>query len=107
MNYYLLYQILWKKLDAGIQPITTDVKSIRDDMKLIHSDNQDLKNQIAQIELRLENITDDRIKFLAENYMPAAKKYEKVTARIETMQADIDVMKNVIREHSEKLQKIS
>jgi len=44
---------------------------------------------------------------LAENYMPAANKYEKATAKIEAMQADIDVMKSVIREHSEKLQKIS
>ena len=44
---------------------------------------------------------------LAENYMPAAKRYKKATAQIESMQADIDVMKSVIREHSEKLQKIS
>ena len=32
---------------------------------------------------------------------------QKATAKIEAMQADIDVMKSVIREHSEKLQKIS
>ena len=99
--------IMEKKLDARIQPITTDIKSIRDDIKLMHNDIQDLKNHIAQIELHLENTTDDRIKFLAENYMPAAKKYEKETAKIEAMQADIDVLKSVVREHSEKLQKIS
>lgn len=44
---------------------------------------------------------------LAENYMPAAKKYTKEAAKMETMQADIDVLKSVVREHSEKLQKIS
>lgn len=31
----------------------------------------------------------------------------KETAKIEATQANINVMKNVIREHSEKLQKIS
>jgi len=44
---------------------------------------------------------------LAENYLPAAKRYEKATAQIEAMQADIDIMKKVITEHSEKLQKLA
>ena len=45
------------------------------------------------------------IQLLSENYVPAAKRYEKASAQIEAMQADIEVMKKVITEHSEKLQK--
>ena len=47
------------------------------------------------------------IKLLAENYMPAANKYTKESEKIAAMQAAIDIIKNVVREHSEKLQKIS
>lgn len=54
-----------------------------------------------------ENEIRSDIQLLAENYLPAAKRYEKATAKIDAMQADIDVIKSVIREHSEKLQKIS
>lgn len=73
----------------------------------LQAELQPLKDDIRDIKLHLENITDKNIQLLAENYVPAAKRYEKATAQIEAMQTDIDVMKNVIREHSEKLQKIS
>lgn len=73
----------------------------------LQAELQPLKDDIRDIKLHLENITDKNIQLLAENYVPAAKRYEKATAQIEAMQADIDVMKSVIREHSEKLQMIS
>lgn len=79
-------------------------KKIRSELQ---SELQPLKDDIRDIKLHLENITDKNIQLLAENYVPSAKRYEKATAQIESIQADIDVMKSVIREHSERLQKIS
>ncbi len=79
-------------------------KKIRSELQ---AELRPLKDDIRDIKLHLENITDKNIQLLAENYVPAAKRYEKATAQIEAMQTDIDVMKSVIREHSEKLQKIS
>ena len=55
----------------------------------------------------IENEIRSDIKLLAENYVPAAKKYEKEAAKIEAMQADLEVMKKVIQEHSQKLQNIT
>ena len=86
-------QLLDLKLKAELKPIQSDLEII--------------KNEQDRINIIIENEIRSDVKTLAENYMPAAKKYEKATAKIEAMQADIDVMKNVIREHSEKLQKIS
>lgn len=68
---------------------------------------QPLKDDIRDIKLHLENVTDKNIQLLAENYVPAAKRYEKATAKIEAMQADIDILKKVVSDHSEKLKKIS
>ena len=68
---------------------------------------QPIKDDIRDIKIHLENVTDNNISLLAENYVPAAKRYEKATTQIEAMQADIDIMKRVIAEHSEKLQQIS
>ena len=59
------------------------------------------------IALHIENTTDKNIQLLAENYVPAAKRYEKAVPEIEAMQADIEIMKKVITEHSEKLQKLA
>jgi hypothetical protein len=80
------------------------------DVKLdskLKSELQPLKDDIRDIKLHLENITDKNIQLLAENYVPAAKRYEKAVPEIQSMQADIDIIKKVISDHSEKLRKIS
>ena len=80
------------------------------DVKLktaLQTELQPLKDDIRYIKLHLENVTDKNIDLLAENYVPAAKRYEKAVPEIEAMQANIEIMKKVIAEHSEKLQKIS
>lgn len=66
-----------------------------------------LEQRVTSIELHLENVTDKNIQLLAENYLPAAKRYEKSMASIETLQDDIDLMNGVIRKHSEQLQLLS
>ncbi|EOS81806.1 hypothetical protein C817_00535 [Dorea sp. 5-2] len=80
------------------------------DVKLdakLKSELQPLKDDIRDIKLHLENVTDKNIQLLAENYVPAAKRYEKAVPEIQAMQADIEIMKKVISDHSEKLKKIS
>lgn len=80
------------------------------DVKLdskLKSELQPLKDDIRDIKLHLENITDKNIQLLAENYVPAAKRYEKAVPEIQAMQADIEILKKVVTSHSEKLQKIS
>lgn len=80
------------------------------DVKLksaLQAELQPLKDDIRNIKLHLENETDKKIQLLAENYVPATKRYEKATSEIEAMQADIEIMKKVITEHSEKLQKLA
>lgn len=86
-------QLLDTKLDAKLEPLKVDI--------------QEVKNDVLSIKINIENVIKPDIKLLAENYMPAAKKYEKAVPQIEAMQSDIEIMKKVIAEHSEKLQKIS
>lgn len=86
-------QLLDAKLKAELKPVQTDIEAI--------------KNEQTRINVIIENEIRSDIHLLAENYLPAAKRYEKATAQIEAMQADLDVMKNVIKEHSEKLQKLA
>ena len=73
----------------------------------LQTELQPLKDDIRDIKLDIENVIKPQIQLLAENYVPAAKRYENAVIQIESMQADIDIMKKVIAEHSQKLQKIS
>lgn len=82
-------------------------KKLKSELEPIKSDIAEIKSEQTRINLIIENEIRTDIKLLAENYLPAAKRYEKSIAKIESIESDIDVMKSVIREHSEKLQKIS
>ena len=85
-------QLLDTKLKAQLKPIQNDIETV--------------KNEQRRINIIIENEIRSDIKILAENYMPAAK-YKKEVVKLEAMQADIDFMKSVIKEHSEKSKKIS
>ena len=80
--------------------------TLQAELQLLKDDIRDIKQRVASIELHLENTTDKNIQLLAENYVPAAKRYEKASAQIDAMQADIDILKKVVTGHSEKLQEL-
>ena len=112
---------LKSEIQAELQPLKDDISHIKGDINYMKSDINHLNNDVSNIKsdinhlnddinsikMHLENVTDKNIQLLAENYVPAAKRYEKATAKIEAMQTDIDVIKSIILEHSDKLQKIS
>ena len=80
-------QLLDTKLKAELEPMKDDIKSIKDEQ--------------TRINLIIENEIQHDIKLLAENYVPAAKRYEKASAQLDAMQADIDILKKVVSDHSE------
>lgn len=60
-----------------------------------------------RINLIIENEIRSNIKLLAENYLSAVQRYEKASNEIDAMKSDIEILKKVVAEHSDKLQKIS
>ena len=73
--------------------------------KKLKSELQPIKDDIRNIKLDIENNIKPQINLLAENFVPASKRYEKASAQIEAMQNDIDLLKRVVQEHSDKLNK--
>lgn len=82
-----------KKLKAELQPIKNDL--------------QDTKNEIHKIKLYQENVVMPRLETIESCYTDTYKRYKNYAERMEAAFDDIEVMKKVLQEHSEKLQKIS
>ena len=76
-------------------------------IETINKIETDVRNSYNKLYVILENEIRLDIKLLAENYLPAAGRYEKALLDTENMKADIELLKKVVTEHSEKLQKIS
>lgn len=64
-------------------------------------------DRLKKIELTQENDILPRLQNIEACYTSTYRRYQIGVEQIEAMQADIEVMKNVIREHSEKLQKLA
>lgn len=75
--------------------------------KKMETQLQALRDDIRDIKLTLENNITPNIQLLAENYVPAAKRYEKGSTEIENLKVDIELIKKVIKEHSYKLNRIA
>ena len=87
--------------------LETELSKTNATLETESKNNATLKNEILKINFILENEIKPDIKLLAENYLPSAIRYEKSINEHEAMKDDIELLKRVVTEHSEKLQKIS
>ncbi len=66
-----------------------------------------IEHRITKIEVAIESEIKPNIQLLAENYVPASKKYTAETEKIESIETDVSILKAVVTEHSEKLQQLA
>ena len=69
--------------------------------------NNNLSPNIKRINLTLENSISPRLQNIEACYVSTYKRYQSGVDQFDAMDVDIQIMKSVLREHSEKLQKIS
>ncbi len=75
--------------------------------QLLDSKLNPIKNDVRGINLTLENDILPRLQNIESCYTSTYRRYQSGINQLEAVQADIDVMKKVITEHSEKLQKLA
>ncbi len=95
------------ELDEKVTELDTKVTEL--DTKVAELDEKvdTFGAQVRLTRLEMENIIVPQIQLLSENYVPAAKRYEKASGQIDEMQSDIDIMKHTITRHSEVLQRLA
>lgn len=86
-------EMLDKKLDSELKPIKNDLHSIQDD--------------IHNMKMFQENIILPRLNTIESCYTETYNRYKNYADKIEAVFADVELLKKVVSEHSEKLQKIS
>ena len=123
-------QILDVKLKAEIQPIKNEIQTLRSELQTklqalgselhtelqalgseLHTELQaldfELHAEIHQIKMFQENVIMPQLNTITDCYTSTFHRYKDSVEGYEALQADNEVMKNVIMEHSEKLQKLA
>ena len=87
--------------------ISNMLEPIRQDIQNMKNDITEIKDKVTRIELNQENFVLPRLQNIESCYTSTFNRYKNSVEDYETMKQDIQILKNVVTEHTEKLQKIS
>lgn len=114
-------QIVDKRLEIRLKPIEKDISALDDkvnalDDKVNALDNKfiDLNHRVESLESGLhnvrlfqENIILPRLNTIESCYLDTFNRYQKNADKMEIVYEDVDLLKKVAVDHSEKLQKLA
>lgn len=99
--------IMDKKLDARLKPIEEDIQCMKTDIKHMQDDILHIQSDVRHIELVQENAVLPRLSTIESCYTTTYSHYKTYADKMAAAFVDIDLLKKVVAEHSEILQKIS
>ena len=94
-------------LKEDVAVLKEDVAVLKEDVTLLKEDVTVLQEGQLRINLIIENELRPQIRLLAENYLPAAERYLEEAEHIKEMRSDIDMLKDVVAQHSQQLQALA
>lgn len=74
---------------------------------LLDAKMQPMEKRIKGIEILLENDMLPRLQNIESCYTSTYRRYQGSIEDLEALKSDVDIMKKVITEHSQKLQKLA
>ena len=81
------------KLKSELQPIKNNLQTVKD--------------EVSQIKLYQENVILPRLNTIESCYTDTYNRYKDYADKMDAAFADIELLKKVVAEHSEKLQKLA
>ena len=94
-------------LKKDVNSLTGRMDSLEKKVDCLTGRMDSLEKEVRRNSILIENDVLPRLQTIEKLYVGSSKIYMEKAAQIDGMQDDIDVMKVVIQEHSEKLEKIS
>lgn len=81
--------------------------AIREELQPLKDELRGTKDELRDFRLYVENVIEPKLQLLAENYVPAAQRYERTTPEICDLKRDMDIVKKVLMDHSRLLHQMS
>ena len=94
-------------IKSDIKEMKSDISGLKGDVQVLKDDMQEVKGRVKKIELTQENVILPRLQNIEACYTSTYDRYKESVEDHEEMKQDISILKKVVAEHSEKLQRIS
>ncbi len=98
---------LRSEIKSDISEVKQDIAEVKQDIAEIKQDIAEVKHDVLLLKLDNENNIIPRLKTIEACYVSTYDRYKNSVEGYEAMQEDIKLLKQVVSDHSEKLQKIS
>ncbi len=94
-------------LKGDVQVLKGNVQVLQDNVQVLNDRTEELSNGLRVLQLQHENDILPRLCTIESCYVGTYERYRGSITQLDTMQTDIDVLKIVVGEHSEKLQQLA
>ena len=101
-------------LKEDVVTLKEDVTTLKEDVTMLKGDVEDLKHvtektqhDVIKINLTLENVVMPRLCTIEDCYTSTYHRYADGIGQFETMQMDIDILKETAVQHGEQLQRLA
>ena len=94
-------------MKIDIEFLKTDVKTMQIDIDYMQNDIESLKTGLHSVNLFQENIILPRLNTIESCYLDTYNRYQKNSDKMEAVYDDVGLLKKVVTDHSEKLQKLA
>ena len=94
-------------MQGEIRNMQSEIRDMQGKIYSIQGEIRDIQGEIHSIRLFQENVILPRLNTIESCYMDTYERYKSYADKIESVFADTELLKKVVSEHSEKLQKIS
>lgn len=96
-----------QEIKEDVRVLKGDVEDLKEDVRVLKGDVEGLKEDVHSLKLSNEQIIIPRLNTIEACYTSTFNRYRDSVETYDVIQEDVRVLKRVVAEHSEKLQKIS
>lgn len=93
-------------LKEDVAILKEDVVVLKEDVSVLKEGYSRLEKEVRDIRLTQENDVLPRLQNIESCYISTFKRYADGILRMDSLQSDMDVVKMVVTEHSEKIQNL-
>ena len=96
-----------ENVENRLENVENDMVEVKNRLENVESDMFEVKERVTRIELTQENIIIPRLNTIESCYTSTYERYKNSVDSQEVMKQDVTILKQVVSEHSQILQKIS
>lgn len=98
---------LEEKVDSLEEKVDSLEESLDEGFHILNERVESLETGLHNVRLFQENVILPRLNTIESCYLDTFKRYQKNADKMEIVYDDVDLLKKVVAEHSEKLQKLA